>query len=210
MDRDLDAQLAELERFGAGNDAAATARSDKMLNITHDTGELLAALVVAARARRVLEIGTSNGYSTLWLAHAARLVGGAVVTVERSPTKAELARANVERSGLGSFISLVEGDAAAVLRGWTEAAFDVIFLDADRREYAAWWPDVRRVLAPGGLIVVDNALSHADEVAPFLALVRSDGAFITCLVPVGKGEFLAAHVRQGGSAGVSAGGQVLN
>jgi predicted O-methyltransferase YrrM len=85
MDADLQRLLAELGTFGVANDRMAGERARKMLNVTRDTGEFLVTLVAATRARRVLEIGTSNGYSTLWLAHAARLVGGAVVTVERSP-----------------------------------------------------------------------------------------------------------------------------
>ena len=71
----LAALLAELEQFGRSNDAATTDRPRRMLNITRDTGEFLAVLVKAMDARRVLEIGTSNGYSTLWLADAARAIG---------------------------------------------------------------------------------------------------------------------------------------
>jgi predicted O-methyltransferase YrrM len=72
--------LAELEDFGQKNDATITERPRRMLNITRDTGEFLVVLVKAMDAKRVLEIGTSNGYSTLWLARAARDVGGAVTT----------------------------------------------------------------------------------------------------------------------------------
>src|SRR5262245_4554670 len=72
----LNRVLFELERFGMTNDASTTERPRRMLNITSDTGEFLAVLVKATLARRVLEIGTSNGYSTLWLANAARAIGG--------------------------------------------------------------------------------------------------------------------------------------
>ena len=80
----LAALLVELEAFGQQNDATITDRPRQMLNITRDTGEFLAVLVQAMSARRVLEIGTSNGYSTLWLAEAARTIGGAVTTVEQA------------------------------------------------------------------------------------------------------------------------------
>ncbi len=76
MGNSLETLKAELERFGAENDAATSERPRRMLNITRDTGEFLAVLVRAAAARRVLEIGTSNGYSTLWLADAAKAIGG--------------------------------------------------------------------------------------------------------------------------------------
>ena len=91
MDDTLRSLLRELERFGAENDARANQRHDKMLNITPETGELLAILVQGMKARRVLEIGTSNGYSTLWLADAIRASAGSVVTVEVSVAKAQMA-----------------------------------------------------------------------------------------------------------------------
>jgi predicted O-methyltransferase YrrM len=189
----LDRLLVELEEFGETNDRATTDRARRMLNITRDTGEFLAVLVRATRARRVLEIGTSNGYSTLWLAGAARAIGGTVSTVERSEYKIGLAAANFARSGLAPFITQLHDDAGQVLRRAADGAFDLIFLDSERPEYPGWWADLRRVLAPGGLLVVDNATSHAEQMAPFVALVRADPAFVTSLVPVGNGEFLATH-----------------
>jgi len=71
--------------------------------------------------------------------------------------------------------------------------FDFVFLDSERAEYARWWPHLRRVLRPGGLLVVDNAVSHAADLAPFIALVQADPLFAACLVPVGNGEFLAVR-----------------
>ena len=191
MAEPLDALLVELEQFGKANDGATTERPRRMLNITRDTGEFLAVLVRATLARRVLEIGTSNGYSTLWLARAARAIGGAVTTVELSDYKVGLARATFARSGLAGFISLVQNDAGRTLRDSADGAFDLVFLDSERPEYPAWWPDLTRVLRPGGLLVVDNATSHRAEMAPFVALVSADTRFTTSLVPVGNGEFLA-------------------
>ena len=188
----LDALKAELERFGAANDAATSERPRRMLNITRDTGEFLAVLVRATAARRVLEIGTSNGYSTLWLAEAARTTGGAVTTVEYAEYKVGLARANFARSGLASAITLVHDDAGRFLQRSGEGAWDLVFLDSERPEYPGWWPHLRRALRAGGLLVVDNAISHTEQMAPFVALVQADASFATCLVPVGNGEFMAA------------------
>jgi predicted O-methyltransferase YrrM len=187
----LPALLNELEQFGQQNDAATTDRPRRMLNITRDTGEFLSVLVKAMDARRVLEIGTSNGYSTLWLADAARAIGGSVTTVELSELKLRMASANFARSGLAAHISPVHEDAGIVLKRSASASFDLIFLDAERPEYPGWWPDLKRVLRGGGLLVVDNASSHADQMAPFIALVKADPEFTTSLVPVGNGEFLA-------------------
>jgi predicted O-methyltransferase YrrM len=187
----LENLLAELEQFGTTNDSSTSERPRKMLNITRDTGQFLAVLIRATLARRVLEIGTSNGYSTLWLAGAAREIGGAVTTVELSDYKVGLASENFDRSGLEAYISLVHDDAGRVLERSADSAYDFIFLDSERPEYPGWWPNVRRVLRPGGLLVVDNATSHPGEMAPFVALVEADTSFTTSLVPVGNGEFMA-------------------
>src|SRR2546428_8769017 len=103
----LDALLAELERFGKANDGSTTERSRRMLNITPDTGEFLSVLVRATLARRVLEIGTSNGYSTLWLAEAASAIGGAGTTIEAFPYKIGFATPHLSPSRPGEFLQLV-------------------------------------------------------------------------------------------------------
>jgi predicted O-methyltransferase YrrM len=189
----LDSVLAELEQFGKANDASTTERARRMLNITRDTGEFLAVLVRATLARRVLEIGTSNGYSTLWLASAARAIGGSVTTVEFAEHKIGLAVANFTRAGLTRYISIVDDDGGRVLERSADSAFDLVFLDSERPEYPGWWPNLRRVLRLGGLLVVDNATSHPEQMAPFMALVNADAEFSTSLVPVGNGEFLAVR-----------------
>jgi predicted O-methyltransferase YrrM len=189
----LDNVLAELEQFGKANDASTTERPRRMLNITRDTGEFLAVLVRATLSRRVLEIGTSNGYSTLWLASAARAVSGSVTTVELAEYKIRLASANFTRAGVARYISLIHDDGGHVLERLADSAFDFIFLDSERPEYPGWWPNLRRVLRPGGLLVVDNVTSHPEQMAPFVALVNADAEFSTSLVPVGNGEFLAVR-----------------
>ena len=194
MTDSLQELLLEIERFGIDNDSTITDRPRRMLNITRDTGEFLSVLVRATNARRLLEIGTSNGYSTLWLALAAKAVDGRVTTVERSDFKLALAAKNFERSGLAALITQVHGEAGALLESGGEASFDLIFLDSERSEYPGWWPKIKRVLRKGGLLVVDNATSHAAELAPFAAVVAADPDFTTCTVPVGNGEFMATRV----------------
>jgi predicted O-methyltransferase YrrM/predicted pyridoxine 5'-phosphate oxidase superfamily flavin-nucleotide-binding protein len=146
VDDSLETLKAELERFGEANDAATNERPRRMLNTTRDTGEFLSVLVRATGARRVLEIGTSNGYSTLWLTDAARAIGGSVTTIEFAEYKVGLASANFTRSGLSPFIRLVHDDAARFLQRSDPSAYDLIFLDAERPEYPGWWPNLRRVL----------------------------------------------------------------
>ena len=193
MDNVLESLKMELERFGEENDNASIERSGRMLNITRDTGEFLSVLIRAMAGRRVLEIGTSNGYSTLWLAEAVRATGGMVTTVEVAEYKFRLASANFARSGLASIVKPIHDDADRVLQQSEDDSFDLVFLDAERSQYAGWWRHLRRILRPGGLLVVDNATSHREELAPLVAAVKADFAFVTSLVPVGNGEFLAVR-----------------
>lgn len=193
MSEALQELLAELEQFGQQNDATVSERPRRMLNITRDTGEFLSVLVQATSAQRVLEIGTSNGYSTLWLAQAVQRIGGHVTTVELSEFKLEMAAKNFARSGLSEVITQHRGEAGGLLESLDDACFDLLFLDSKRSDYVQWWPNILRVLRKGGLLVVDNATSHADEMAGFMALVSADPDFTTCTVPVGNGEFLATR-----------------
>ena len=132
MDDILSALLKELEHFGHENDARTKDRSQKMLNITPDTGQFLLLLIRALKAKRVLEIGTSNGYSTLWLAHAVQPLDGSVTTLEISPSKADMARANFAQAGLQAWTDLKVLDAGEFIQQQPNEIFDFVFLDSDR------------------------------------------------------------------------------
>lgn len=193
MTETLQSLLHELEAFGVNNDAVVAERPRRMLNITRDTGEFLSVLVRATNARRILEIGTSNGYSTLWLAQAALSINGRVTTVELSAFKHNLAARNFARSGLAGVITQVLGEAGEFLNASSSASYDLVFLDSERAQYSGWLASLKRVLREGGLLVVDNATSHASELAPFVELVTRDNHFTCCTVAVGNGEFLATR-----------------
>jgi predicted O-methyltransferase YrrM len=196
MDCELRSLLRQLEDFAGENDARVSDRRQMMLNITPETGELLAILVQATKARRVLEIGTSNGYSTLWLADAVRAIGGSVVTIEVSEAKADMARQNLECVGLSHWVHLEVMDAGQFLGRYAASQFELIFLDSDRKEYSAWWPSLQTALAAGGMLVVDNAVSHAGEMKEFIEQVATTPGWRSVVVPVGKGELLALKPMQ--------------
>ena len=194
MDAALLALLDDLWQAGDDNDARETERPRRMLNITPDTGRLLWILVRALRATRILEVGTSNAYSTIWLADAARATGGRVVTLERDPNKVRLARENLGRAGVAEWVDVREGPAAESLAA-LPGPFDLVFLDADRSSYRAYLELAVPRLVPGGLLVADNVVSHRSELEDFLARVKAHPELMSVTVPVGKGEEIAFKLR---------------
>lgn len=125
-------------------------------------GELLYVLARAVGARRILELGTASGYSTLYLAEACRESDGKVVTLELSPDMAARACHNVETAGLKPFVDVRVGDALKTISGM-EAPFDVIFIDIEKKDYLRALPHCERLLHKGGLLLADNvAFEDAD------------------------------------------------
>jgi predicted O-methyltransferase YrrM len=193
VDDALLALLEELAVFGEANDARETARPRRMLNITRETGRLLWILTRAIRATRILEVGTSNAFSTIWLADAARAAGGRVVTLETNPDKIALARANLARAGLDGVVEIVEGPAAVTLSA-LPGPFDLVFLDADRPSYLTYLELVVPRLRPGGLLVADNVTSHASELRDYLHRVKSHPQLFSVTAPIGNGEEIAVKL----------------
>jgi predicted O-methyltransferase YrrM len=183
---------AEVFAAGRGYDAAQPERLNRLRNVEPDTAELLGVLVRAIRSRRILEIGTSNGHSTLWLADAAEAVDGRVETLDIDPRRTELARANLERAGLADVVDCRTIGAAQPLGEYPDAAWDFVFLDAERPEYPGYWPNLRRALAPGATLAIDNAISHESELQSFNRLLGDDPQLTSALVPIGAGLTIAA------------------
>jgi len=186
---ELEKLLSELELKGIENDSETSDRSHKQLNITKDTGEFLTVLVKCSCAEIILEVGTSNGYSTLWLA-AATSDKGKITTLEVQQHKIDQAQANFDRSALSGKIDIIKSDAAEYFKK-SDKQFDFIFLDAERTEYMGFSEEVVSLLRIGGLLVCDNAISHKEEMAEFIDFIKNSHQFSTSLVPVGKGEFVA-------------------
>jgi predicted O-methyltransferase YrrM len=183
---------AEVFAAGRDYDAGQSNRLQRLRNVEPDTAELLGVLVRATRARRVLEIGTSNGHSTLWLADAAEAVGGRVETLDIDPRRTELACANLERAQLSAVVECRTIGAAQALGEYPDGAWDFVFLDAERPEYPGYWPNLRRALAPGATLAIDNAISHESELKSFNRLLGDDEHLSTALVPIGAGLIVAA------------------
>jgi predicted O-methyltransferase YrrM len=183
----------DLYAAGREHDARQDDRLARWRNVEPETAALLGVLIRTKAARRILEIGTSNGYSTIWLGDAAEETGGTVISLEIEPGRTALAREHLARAGLGTVVDLRTEDAAQALRGFEDDAFDLVFLDAERPRYVSYWPDLVRTLAPAGLLVVDNVISHAHDLTEFMPVAESDERVETAVVPIGAGVLLAVR-----------------
>jgi predicted O-methyltransferase YrrM len=177
----------EIHAYGREFDAQQSNRLARLRNLEPEAAELLAVLIRAARARRILEVGTSNGYSTLWLADAAAITGGHVESLDIDPRRSDQACANIARAGLDGLATCRTVSAAQALTEYPDDAWDLIFLDAERPEYVSYWPNVRRTLAPGGTLVIDNAISHAAELSDVDRRLADDPRLTTVRIPIGEG-----------------------
>ncbi|MEU6549275.1 class I SAM-dependent methyltransferase [Streptomyces sp. NPDC046915] len=193
MDHHLAELLDDLYAEGRAHDEPLADRLLRLRNMTPAAARLVALLIRVQRSGRVLEIGTSNGYSALWFADALRDTGGRLTTVEIDAERVAVARRNLARAGLADHVDVVHGDGAEVLAKAPDAAFDAVVLDAERPAYVEYWPHLRRVLTPHGLVAVDNATSHREQLTAFDELVRRDGAFAVELHEVGDGLLTAVR-----------------
>jgi predicted O-methyltransferase YrrM len=181
-ERAIDDLLNELYELGR--------QQGGMWNVGPEGGALLAWLTRLLQAQRVLEIGSSNGYSAIWIARALSDTGGELVSLELDPVKADLARANLKRAGLDSLVTIVEGPALAALQV-LGGPFDLVFIDADKRQYPDYLAAVRPLVAEGSIIVADNITSHPDATAAYRSIIESDPSLDSVLLEIGDGLYLS-------------------
>jgi len=186
--------LARLEEEDRAEREAGLPGERRSRQVASATGRFLFALAASQAGIEVLEIGGSRGYSTIWLAAGARVLGGRVVSLERDPAKCTAWRANVADAGLEEWAELVEGDALATLRE-SQDVFDLVFLDAEKEDYEALFALARPLLEPGALVVADNVLSHADTLAAYSAARQADPTVSSVTVPLDRGLELTVVLR---------------
>lgn len=179
--------MRRLEEQDARDRTDGSSRELRLRQIPREVGEFLHSLVLAANARRIVEIGTSGGYSTLWLALAAQQTGGRVTTFEADPAKIELARRSFADAALTDVIDLRHADALDGL-GAPPGSIHLVFLDAEKSVYEPLLDPIVEALRPGGVLVADNLKSHAQELAPFRDRALSHPALTGLVVPIGRGE----------------------
>jgi caffeoyl-CoA O-methyltransferase len=178
--------LARLESEDAAERAAGLPATQRSRQVEPTTGRFLFALAACQAGVEVLEIGGSRGYSTIWLAAGTRMLGGRVTSLENDPAKCAAWRTNIDAAGLDEWAELVEGDAHAALAA-SEDTFDLVFLDAEKDDYEALFGFARNLLEPGGLVVADNVLSHADTLGAYSASRQADPTLSSVTVPLDRG-----------------------
>ena len=186
LDERVRTVLARLEREDATEREQGVARDRRARSIAQTTGRFLFALVAPQNACEVLEIGGSRGYSSIWLAAGARMLGGHVLSIEHDGAKCSAWRLNVAEAGLDDWASLVEGDAHEHLSE-LEDVFDLVFLDAEKDDYERLFELARGKLEPGGVIVADNVLSHSEALGAYSRARQSDPTLESVTVPLDRG-----------------------
>ncbi len=184
--------MEELEDADRRDRLDGTPRLERLRQVPRETGQFLALLCASAPDGGVIEIGTSAGYSALWLALACRARGRQLTTFEILAAKASRARDTFERAGVRDVVGLVEGDFLDHAGSLGDVGF--CFLDAEKDVYGACADAVLANLVPGGLLVADNVISHRDELAGVVDAVLRDPRVDAVVVPIGRGELVARRV----------------
>jgi predicted O-methyltransferase YrrM len=163
-------------------------RPRRLRQVPPETGRFIAMMLAMSPTGTAIEIGTSGGYSTLWLALACREAGRKVITFEIAGEKAAIAAETFEMADVKDVVTLIKGDARDFLGGYDDISF--CFLDCEKEAYADCYRAVVPRMVRGGLLVADNVVSHARDLEPFLQMAFSDERVDTMVVPVGKGELV--------------------
>lgn len=160
-------------------------REERVFALHPDTAQLVHIMVQAARCTTLVEIGVSHGYSTLWLADAARITGGRLTSLEVSPRSIERARRNLDEGGLRDMVDFVEGDARETLRS-LHGPVDFVLLDCWDALYVECLPLIVPLLTSGGLLVADNVTPGKPDSDSYISAVRACPQLETVSVPIGR------------------------
>lgn len=181
-------RMHELELIDVRDRTDGTIRPRRLRQIPPETGKFIALLASMAPAGRYIEIGTSAGYSTLWLALACRQLGRRITTFEILDEKADLARQTFKLAEVDNVVDFVHGNALDHLPSCLDVSF--CFLDAEKEIYAECYEAVIPNMVSGGILVADNAINHEATLRPMLDRALSDDRVDALAVPIGKGELV--------------------
>lgn len=164
--------------------------SSDFWNIAPASANFLNMLIKISNAKSVLEVGTSNGYSGVWLAKALKVTGGKLTTIEFYEKRIVLAKDNFKKCGVDDIITVLQGSACAVLQT-IEDEIDFAFIDANKSEYVQYFDIINPKLKKGGIIACDNITSHPDKVASFVDKIQADPNYQVEILDLPAGMLLA-------------------
>lgn len=164
---------------------------DEFWNVSHQTGNFINMLIKLMNAKNVLEIGTSNGYSGLWIADALKKTGGHLTTIEFWEKRQCLARQYFEECGFSDIATFKIGSAYDVIKSEINEEFDLIFIDANKQEYIKFFEAVHPLLKRGGVILADNITSHANKVQPFVETISKHEDYQVQILDLPDGLLMA-------------------
>jgi caffeoyl-CoA O-methyltransferase len=185
-------RMKYLEEIDARDRSDGTTRMKRLRQISPEVGKFIALLAAAAPEGRNIEIGTSAGYSTLWLSLSCRILGRKISTYEILDEKAELAIETFNVAGVGDVVDIFHGDILAYLPNFKNIAF--CFLDAEKEIYGQCYEAVVHNMIPGGIFVADNAISHETILQPMLDRALTDYRVDALIVPIGQGELVCRRI----------------
>jgi len=159
--------------------------SKGMMNVPPQDGRLLQMLIKMSDAKNVLEIGTSNGVSAIWMALGLEETGGKLTTLEIDPVKVKLAMENFRKAGVDDRVRLIEGDALQTLRTLT-GTYDMVFMDAAKHQHKDYLDIIYPRIPKGGIIVAHNAVRQAFSMRDYLDYVRNHPELDTVILTTGN------------------------
>ena len=187
-------KIEKQERFEQENPRQIP-NSEKVLAIGRDTGIFYNILLQAIKAKNVLEIGMSAGYSTMWFADAISKQDGRIITIDHDQQKIERAKNNFAEAGVNNFIEIRKGDALEVLseicKKYKQGFFDFVFIDADKERYIQYFEAVFPLVKVGGIIGADNILypeRFQKFTTPYVEHVRKNPKIKSVTIPIDNGE----------------------
>ena len=177
-----------LEEIDSKDRNDGTSRLRRLRQIPPETGKFISILAASAPKGKFIEIGTSAGYSTLWIALACKLLGTKITTFEILKEKINLAKETFRERDMENYIELIEDDARNYLKDLKSIAF--CFLDAEKEMYEECYDLVIPNMVKGGILIADNAINHYETLKPMLDKALTDQRVDALIVPIGKGELL--------------------
>lgn len=185
FDRETQNVLLELEKT-----------QKQFWNISRVTAEFLYSQIRFQGTKNALEIGTSNGYSGIWLSKALKETGGHLTTIEFYDKRLDVAKENFKKCQTADIITTIQGSACTILENLDENfEIDFAFVDANKSEYIKYFQYIDRHMKKGGIIACDNVLSHEAKCKPFIDAINSDERYVNVVLSLPAGLSLARKVK---------------